>query len=61
MAPKAGKTKPHKSKGEKKKKEEKGSHITTNTILSNFSIFILVTPRRMTSQFLLSLALLYFI
>lgn len=26
MAPKAGKTKPHKSKGEKKKKEEKGSH-----------------------------------
>lgn len=25
MAPKAGKTKPHKSKGEKKKKEEKGS------------------------------------
>lgn len=25
MAPKAGKTKPHKAKGEKKKKEEKGS------------------------------------
>lgn len=25
MAPKTGKTKPHKTKGEKKKKEEKGS------------------------------------
>lgn len=26
MAPKAGKTKPHKAKGEKKKKEEKGTY-----------------------------------
>lgn len=52
MAPKAGKTKPHKSKGEKKKKEEKGSHY-------NMLKFILVTPRRMTSQFLLSKLFLF--
>jgi hypothetical protein len=36
MAPKTGKTKPHKTKGEKKKKEEKGSY----TILLLLPLFL---------------------
>lgn len=33
MAPKAGKTKPHKAKGDKKKKEEKGIYISSFILL----------------------------
>lgn len=41
MAPKTGKAKPHKAKGEKKKKEEKGLTLIIFLILYSFSVCFL--------------------
>ena len=49
MAPKTGKTKPHKTKGEKKKKEEKGLDYSMR-IPSLVECFRLVSLQRITKE-----------
>lgn len=38
MAPKTGKTKPHKAKAEKKKKEEKGEYLIFPFVIHFYSV-----------------------